>query len=141
MSHVITITRNVEDTKCTIGKLLINDAQIRGYTLERPGPSTTTSGLRKRIPAGTYQLQWHNSARFKMAVPNLFNKDVPAERLILIHPGNYPDDTDGCILAGTTYGPDFIGESVPKIKEIYKWIHEVGIENVTVQIIDIPHAT
>lgn len=80
--------------------------------LERPGPSTTQSGQRLRIPAGTYNLtQAPGTAKdIKLhAEWELYNNQVPDSRHILFHLGNYPRDTDGCLLIGTTRGVDFVG--------------------------------
>lgn len=54
------------------------------------------------IPAGRYRLVTCHSPRFTPSlgclVPALC--DVPARTGILIHPGNGPADTEGCILVG-----------------------------------------
>ncbi|WP_169752472.1 DUF5675 family protein, partial [Campylobacter mucosalis] len=67
------------------------------------GSDTTTPNLDRRIPAGIYSVIWHKSSRFKMTLPLLFNESVSRERHILIHAGNYPKDTQGCILLGSEY--------------------------------------
>jgi len=60
-AHTITVTRKWETEHSTIGEFHINDAApgevMHGYILERPGPDTTSSGLRLRIPEGTYNLK------------------------------------------------------------------------------------
>ena len=35
-------------------------------------------------------------------MPHLYNDLVPKDRYILIHNGNFPDHTEGCILLGRT---------------------------------------
>ncbi|WP_297945507.1 DUF5675 family protein [uncultured Campylobacter sp.] len=90
----------------TIGKLTITDDGKRlfeCFTLEPAGGDTTQSGKDRRIPAGRYQMQWHNSPSQKRMCPLLYNELVPKERYILIHPGNFPKDTAGCILVGENY--------------------------------------
>ena len=73
---------------------------LEGFTLEPAGPDTVERGRDKRIPAGVYQTTWHESDKFQRLLPLLFNEKVPKDRYILIHSGNIPKDTQGCILLG-----------------------------------------
>lgn len=53
------------------------------------------------VPAGAYKLTRHHSERF----PNTWGlHNVPGRDAILIHVGNTPRDTEGCILVGTSFG-------------------------------------
>ena len=83
--------------------------------LERPGPSSTQSGQRLRIPAGTYNLtNSPGTAKDKRlhAEWELYNDQVPTSRHILFHYGNTADQTDGCLIPGfgrltdKVYNPD-----------------------------------
>lgn len=91
----------------TIGRFELlsddNAVLLKGYTLEPAGDDTTTPNQDKRIPQGLYSVAWHKSPRFKMTLPLLFNESVSRERYILIHAGNYPKHTEGCILLGSIY--------------------------------------
>ena len=55
---------------------------------------------------GTYQVIWHETEKNKKLGTsfNLFNDKVPSKRLILIHIGNIPDHSEGCLLFGSTKG-------------------------------------
>ncbi len=136
MSYTVFINRKWQSELSTVSEFSISGTDVNGYILERPGPDTTTSDLRKRIPEGTYYLKWHVSAKFgkHSPVPLLYNSAVAADRYILIHPGNGPDDTDGCLLPGSVRLSDRIGSSVAKYNEIKNCLTEKGIENFIVMI-------
>lgn len=72
------------------------------YGLE-PLKEGVERNLGLRIPAGKYKLNWHISKRFSKKLPLLYNESVPADRDILIHAGNYPSDSVGCILVGEKF--------------------------------------
>lgn len=96
---------------------------ISGYFLEEKGPSTIAPNQDRRIPAGVYHLKWHNSSRFKRVLPLLHNANVSESRYILIHNGNTADDTEGCLLAGSTRSRNFVGNSVLKLNELIDFLN------------------
>ena len=53
------------------------------------------------IPPGTYQVKKRNSPRYGIGTFEV--KDVPGRSFILIHAGNYYQDTKGCILLGAKF--------------------------------------
>lgn len=53
------------------------------------------------IPAGEYRCTKYNGTRFKDC---FWVHDVPNRHAILVHVGNTPNDTQGCILAGQYFG-------------------------------------
>lgn len=75
------------------------------YTLENGGPSSNVVGSDKRILPGLYHLRWTSSS---VTLPREFSprcittlnpEDSNHEkRRIHFHVGNYPQDTEGCIL-------------------------------------------
>ena len=75
----------------TIGKLYI-DGKYFCDTLEKKIPGRTA------IPAGRYEVIVNISPKFCRKLPRLLN--VPGFEGILIHRGNTPEDTAGCILVG-----------------------------------------
>lgn len=68
-------------------------------TLEDPWRFNETS--KSCIPAGAYEVSKWDSQKY----PNTFILgNVPFREAILIHSGNYPSDTQGCILPGLSFG-------------------------------------
>ena len=61
------------------------------------------------IPVGRYRLDWKWSQKHGRCVPWLL--DVPGFKYIEIHPGNKPEDTDGCQLPGLHRVPGAVTDS------------------------------
>lgn len=104
----LTVTRTTRTSKSTIGRLAIDGTDFC-WTLEdtvRTGPKVWGQTA---IPAGTYKVLLTESPRFKRILPLLVN--VPEFDGVRIHPGNKPEDTDGCILVGLGRADDFITDS------------------------------
>lgn len=124
-TSTIEITRKWETTSATVSTLSADNGALRGgYVLERPGPDTTKSGPRLRIPKGLYRLTWHNSnidsVKPYNPVPLLYNNLVPQGRYILIHNGNYPRDTDGCMPVGALFETEFpLETAIPLLDETF----------------------
>ena len=109
----LTLNRIFRGPDYTVGKLYI-DGHYFCDTLEDPVrtlpascPNTSEGILcacpekvyaRTAIPAGTYKVTMQFSPRFKRVLPLLH--DVPHFLGVLIHSGNDPGDTAGCILVG-----------------------------------------
>ncbi|MGX3046120.1 DUF5675 family protein [Helicobacter sp. T3_23-1056] len=77
---------------------LPNDENNYAYILERNGPDSIAGEVNLRIPEGRYGVVWHTNDR-PLKLHNIF---VKKERLILIHIGNTPKDSEGCLLIGNT---------------------------------------
>lgn len=131
--HIIEVVRDRQTQRSTTSRYTAG--KLSGFMLECPGPSTTQAGQRKRIPAGTYQIVWHDGTKYR-GVVRLYNDQVPQSRAILIHVGNYPSNTDGCLLAGMTRGVDVVGASRGAVTELMQWIRACGVDNVRVVIKD-----
>ena len=79
---------------------LPNDENNYAYILERPGPDSIAGEVNLRIPEGRYNVMW-NDGNMK-GVLKLFNNYLSKGREILIHGGNTPKDSEGCLLIGNT---------------------------------------
>lgn len=82
----------------TIGILYLmhgKDTLTLFYTLELPYNANIR--CKSSIPKGTYTIKHYFSKKFKNCFEVL---NVPDRTDILIHSGNYPKDTQGCILIG-----------------------------------------
>lgn len=96
---LLSLKRTKTSGLSTIGDMAI-DGVFECYTLERP---------EVQIPEGVYQLEIRYSPRFKRPLPHLL--EVPGRSDILIHSGNWPRDTEGCLLVGLQLGTDMILQS------------------------------
>jgi hypothetical protein len=67
------------------------------------------------IPAGEYVVKKHFSRKFGDCFHVL---DVPNRSGILIHAGNYVQDTRGCILVGKTFRGESIGTSKATLSDL-----------------------
>lgn len=85
---------------------------------------------RTRIPAGTYKIKLRNEGtltqKYAQKFPDihrgmLWLQNVPGFEYIYIHLGNTADDSEGCILLGSSvnYITGFQGESVPAYRDVY----------------------
>jgi len=147
-THLILITRKWETEKSTISEFHIPDAlpnagEIHhGFFLEREGPDTLERNQKKRIVEGIFNLKWatstsNSSLRRDLPLPWLYNSDVPADRGIYIHVGNYPRNSDGCLLIGSgrdSLDPDKVINSRNSLNRLKKFLNRVGIENVKIRI-------
>jgi len=107
----MTVRRVQLDPDVSIGELAV-DGQFECYTLEdtqRPAGTPKVFG-QTAIPLGRYRVVRTFSPHFGKITPRLV--DVPGFEGVLIHPGNAPKDTEGCILVGLDRLDKTIGRSV-----------------------------
>ena len=128
-----------ETDKSTISAFHIPEENTSGFILERPGPDTSESGQSLRIPAGQYGLHANDGSHYPGA-PRLYlpNEGIEGnfdKRGILIHVGNYPEDSKGCLLPGSIRTKDFVGNSGKTLPMISgycvskKWMVKLNIFN------------
>ena len=118
----------------TTGKLVVN-GDFECYTLEdvsRPYPDKVPKET--CIWPGTYKVVIDFSNRFQKLMPHVL--DVKMFEGIRIHAGNYPVDTEGCILLGQTRSTDFVGSSVKAFNAFFVKLQEAtnNGESVTLTI-------
>ncbi|MDR5750334.1 MULTISPECIES: DUF5675 family protein [unclassified Caballeronia] len=111
----LVLHRTVKSARSTEGFLEV-DGRFQSYTLEptyreKPGiPVSVWKVMGKTaIPVGTYSVDVTFFNKPKYYSPVLI--DVPGFAGIRIHIGNFPKDTDGCILVGTKLGTDKVVNS------------------------------
>ena len=148
----LALQRLVLTPRSTCGTLYINDA-LDCWTLELP----FTDGLPGScIPSGTYPVILSHSPKFspdpkfvalcaQLGAPTLMPEvtNIPNRSEIRIHWGNFPDDTEGCILLGKSHQVDAIGQSRDAFAEFYtKVIEAVHIgEGLSLTVIDHPNGS
>lgn len=113
---------------CTIGTLeeVTDVPTIRVYLCDTLEPTYRNLAREKKIegktsiPFGTYEIEMRMSAKYRMTMPYL--KNVPFFKGIMIHSGNFPKDTHGCILVGVN-PPPTKGGAVAKVINSRMWMH------------------
>lgn len=121
------ITRDAYNKTETFGKLFINGLYVC-ETLELPW--LNNQRRISCIPKGVYKVVPRSSPKYK---EHLYVTNVPGRDLILIHPGNKAQDTNGCILPGMIRGKDQVLNSLVAMKEILKQTQ--GKTNIELEIL------
>lgn len=122
----------------TIGRLEVDgkyfcdtlEDRVRDLSREKKIPGETA------IPAGIYDVVVNISPRFKRKLPRLLN--VPGFEGILIHRGNTPEDTAGCILVGENKAKGKVINSTPyelRLTEMIERAQSAG-ESITIEIVE-----
>lgn len=117
----LTLTREIFNPTCTIGKLYI-DGVFFAHTLEDTCRDLHGDCSRKVqnatcIDTGSYEVVVNHSNHFNKELPEILN--VPCFEGIRIHGGNTDKDTEGCILIGAeTNGIDEIHNCALLVAEI-----------------------
>lgn len=127
------LERKILTAISTIGQLSVDGVPECWILEDTVRPAGTKVFGKTAIPAGTYKIMISMSPRFKRPLPLLIG--VPNFEGIRIHPGNIAEDTEGCLLTGTSKGPNRVFESVkafdklfPKVEAAVRAGDEVTIE-------------
>jgi hypothetical protein len=121
------LTRKIFTANSTIGELTINGS-FECYILEdvdrgliQTMPLHELAAIKVHgktaIPYGRYEIINSYSNRFKKLLPLLL--EVPGYDGIRIHAGNFPDDTEGCLLPGQSHSANMVGESQLAFKHLF----------------------
>jgi hypothetical protein len=119
------VERGPDDGKSILGRMSIA-GNFEVFTLE---PSA--SAAYPCISEGTYPIALLESPRFGEITPHI--QSVPGRSAIEIHPGNAPDDTEGCILVGMSESRDWVGSSRPAFLYLMTLL-EPNAEGLTITI-------
>lgn len=136
----IQLKRIAKRNDYTIGNLYI-DGQFFCNTLEDTDRGLTDSQnllyikakkifSKTAIPTGTYKVELTYSPRFKRILPLLVG--VKGFDGIRIHQGNYPKDTEGCILVGKNTIKGGVFESKETLERLLKKLE--GQRDITIII-------
>jgi len=127
----ITLQRLWFTGNSTCGELSV-EGRIGPYTLELP----VKDGLPgSAIPPGRYKIELAPSPKFLSVrdtwvegyakrMPHITG--IPGRSLIMIHWGNQPENTDGCILVGLSHDTDTVGKSRQAFDSLYTLIGEAA---------------
>ena len=101
--NTLILVREEFYTDRTIGSILYR-TRLYVRTLEPPyypSENTLHNTVNTAVPFAAYRLKFHDSPRH--GLQKLYLCDVPHRSGILIHAGNTPADTLGCILTGIDF--------------------------------------
>jgi uncharacterized protein DUF5675 len=129
MSHTaeLELRRHWYTGRSVVGELRLDGADF-GFCLE-PSMGNVTHPC---IPAGRYRVTRYESPRFGRTV--LLLHDVPGREAIEIHVGNFPRDTEGCLLVGLGRLDDMVTHSGPALDSLLTKLD--GVEEIYIAIID-----
>ena len=103
IDQVMRLKRINLNDKWTSGELYGPQGDFWCYTLEDVCRKVKVDG-QTAIPSGTYEVIVGWSNRFQSQMPRVCG--VPFYQGILIHKGNGPTNTEGCILVGKSLGEE-----------------------------------
>ncbi|EKK5720793.1 hypothetical protein Q7F97_000103 [Campylobacter coli] len=149
----IKIIRRYTGKTCVIGKFKVfsddDKLLLECFSLEEDKEGVERN-KDLRIPEGIYNLERHTGSSFNISgrktvagvkvlkdddfVINVYNKEVPLDRRILIHWGNTDKDTKGCILLGLTKSDESVGQSRQACKEFYDLLYGKNLEDIKLEI-------
>ena len=131
------LVREPSGDKCTHGKLYVNGV-FECFTLEDKDRKLESGGEKvygqTAIPRGSYKVIINFSQRFKRDLPLLLN--VPQFTGVRIHAGNTAEDTEGCVLVGSSRGDQRVNNSRVAFNKLFDQLDEAyaANESITMEI-------
>ena len=131
MKAEIKISRFIFTEKSTISELYFNGTRI-GYTLEDKDRNLDNSMTLEKIksikeygvtaiPTGVYEAKLFNSPKHG---DTILLEDVKGFSMIEMHVGNFPSDSLGCLLVGSSFGTDVVKNSKATIKKLIELVKD-----------------
>lgn len=124
----LTINRHTTTPTSTLGDLYI-DGEFFCRTLERPEECLSDAKAPFCIPLGKYGASITWFPHMKTNAPLLSGTEPRTG--IFMHIGNYPKDSEGCILVGLSQSKDFVGNSRDAFERL---MDKLGKNSCTVEI-------
>jgi hypothetical protein len=123
----LTVNRTTKTDNSTIGQFL-TDGEFECYCLEPTDRGLTADmsladiaaikvANQTAVPTGRYQVTKYYSPKHGCLVPCMVG--IPGFAYVEIHIGNFPQDTDACLLLGTDTGTDEVLNSRVAIDAFY----------------------
>ena len=126
------LIRDTFSENSVIGELFLNGERMCD-TLENPWLDNQRNI--SCIPEGEYKVRLRlpreSASRDYL---HLLVQDVPNRKWVLVHRGNYPSQTQGCILVGLGSQQDFVSNSVLAMDLLIKEVIHLGGENINLII-------
>jgi len=126
------LIRDTFSDKSTLGELFLNGERMCD-TLENPWKDNQRNI--SCIPKGNYKVRLRlpreSASRDYL---HLLVQDVPNRKWILVHRGNFPSQTQGCILVGLGSEQDIVHNSTLAMDLLIKELIHLGAENINLII-------
>lgn len=129
------LVREPSGDSCTHGKLYVNGV-FECFTLEDKDRKLESGGGKiygqTAIPRGSYEVIINFSQRFKRDLPLLLN--VAGFSGVRIHAGNTSEDTEGCILVGSSRGDQRVNNSRVAFNKLFDQLDEAYAANEAISL-------
>jgi len=119
----LTLNRTVLTDKSTVGILYVDDVRecftLEDKVREVDGKPVSSWKVEEEtaIPKGTYKIVKDFSPKYGKDMLHIL--DVEGYSGVRIHSGNVAEDTEGCILVGTTVGRDMVLNSRIAMEKLF----------------------
>ena len=108
--------QSMVDEKLSLKRLCYILEDVCRQEFGKPWTSDLKIPKQTAIPYGTFEVIYNMSPSKHIMLPRLVN--VPDFVGVLIHSGNDAEDSDACLLTGTTRSKDYVFESKKALNEV-----------------------